>query len=129
MNGCEHLPEYKRLTVLMDGVSSRQNTKSGPTGDHWQIADHPVTMAIDRIDRHEDGKQWRVWDYKTSGKAKQPDKAHFRTWCEAENRPQLGDLAGTARTQLGWAEVQLPMYAAFTQQRFDTGELATSRLY
>jgi ATP-dependent helicase/nuclease subunit B len=97
--------------------------KVGPNGDHWQIADHPVTMAIDRIDRHEDGKQWRVWDYKTSGKAKQPDKAHFRTWCEAENRPQLGDLAGTAKTQLGWAEVQLPMYAAFAQQRFDTGEL------
>ena len=97
--------------------------KVGPNGDHWQIADHPVTMAIDRIDRHEDGKQWRVWDYKTSGKAKQPGKAHFRTWCEAENRPQLGDLAGTAKTQLGWAEVQLPMYAAFAQQRFDTGEL------
>lgn len=95
----------------------------GQHGDDWQIANHPVTMAIDRIDRHEDGNQWRVWDYKTSGKAKHPKKAHLRPWREEQNRPQLGDLGDPSGKPYGWAEVQLPMYAAFTQQRFGTGEL------
>ncbi|MGB2402354.1 MAG: PD-(D/E)XK nuclease family protein [Akkermansiaceae bacterium] len=95
----------------------------GKYGDNWQIANHPVTMAIDRIDRHEDGNQWRVWDYKTSGKAKHPKEAHLRRWREQENRPQLGDLWDPSGKPFGWADVQLPMYAAFTQQRFETGEL------
>ena len=95
----------------------------GKHGDDWQIANHPVTMAIDRIDRHEDGNQWRVWDYKTSGKAKHPKEAHLRRWHEQENRPQLGDLGDLSGKPFGWAEVQLPMYAAFTHQRFNTGEL------
>jgi len=95
----------------------------GKQGDDWHIANHPVTMAIDRIDRHEDGNQWRVWDYKTSGKAKHPKKVHLRSWREDQNRPQLGELGDPSGKPYGWAEVQLPMYAAFTQQRFNTGEL------
>ncbi len=95
----------------------------GRHGDDWQIANHPVTMAIDRIDRHEDGNQWRVWDYKTSGKAKHPKEGHLRRWREEQNRPQLGELCDLSGKLYGWAEVQLPMYAAFTQQRFNTGEL------
>lgn len=95
----------------------------GDKGGSWQLAGHPVKMAIDRIDRHEDGKQWRVWDYKTSGKAKNPTTAHLRSWKDEENRPQLGDFWMVSGKPYGWAEVQLPMYAAFTQQHFDTGEL------
>jgi len=95
----------------------------GDKGESWQLDGHPVKMAIDRIDRHEDGKQWRVWDYKTSGKAKNPEKAHLRIWKDDENRPQLGDFWVASGKEHGWAEVQLPMYAAFAQQHFNTGEL------
>lgn len=95
----------------------------GDTGVEWQIAGHPVRMAIDRIDRHEDGKRWRVWDYKTSGKAKNPEQAHLSLWKEVENRPLLGELWTGAGKQQRWSEVQLPMYAAFTQEHFNTGEL------
>lgn len=94
----------------------------GDTGVEWQIAGHPVKMAIDRIDRHEDGKRWRVWDYKTSGKAKNPEQAHLSLWKEVENRPLLGELWTGAGKQQRWSEVQLPMYAAFTQEYFNTGE-------
>lgn len=94
----------------------------GKGGVEWQLAGHPVRMAIDRIDRHEDGKRWRVWDYKTSGKAKNPEQAHLSLWKEVENRPLLGDLWTGSGKQLRWSEVQLPMYAAFSQEHFDTGE-------
>ncbi len=94
----------------------------GDKGVDWQIAGHPVRMAIDRIDRHENGRQWRVWDYKTSGKAKNPEQAHLSPWKEVENRPLLGELWRESGKQLRWSEVQLPMYAAFSQQHFNTGE-------
>jgi ATP-dependent helicase/nuclease subunit B len=92
---------------------------------HWQIAGHPLGMIIDRIDRHEDGKRWRVWDYKTSGKAKKPDEQHQITWRESENRPLLAELipAQGRKKERRWADVQLPLYAAFVQQHFKTGNL------
>ena len=91
----------------------------------WQIDGHPVKMMIDRIDRHEDGTRWRVWDYKTSGKAKAPEDQHLVTWREQENRPLLGELipAGGRKKERRWADVQLPLYAAFVQQHYNTGEL------
>lgn len=89
----------------------------------WRLAGHPVTMMIDRIDRHEDGVRWRVWDYKTSGKAKNPGEVHLEPWRDSENRPLLGELMQGGRTGRRWANVQLPMYAAFVRDHFKTGEL------
>lgn len=92
----------------------------------WKINDHPITMIVDRIDRHEDGKRWRVWDYKTSGKAKSPEGQHLAAWKEEENRPKLGDLVepqGKSKTQKRWADVQLPLYAAFVQEHFKTRDV------
>jgi len=92
----------------------------------WQIAGHPITMIADRIDRHEDGNSWRVWDYKTSGKAHRPEEQHLRSWDEKENRPLLGDLLPAKRKnarERRWANLQLPIYAAFVQDHFKTGDL------
>lgn len=92
----------------------------------WRLAGHPLTMVIDRIDRHEDGKRWRVWDYKTSGKAVNPENQHLKPWDENENRPQLGDLLPPKRKnarERRWAGLQLPIYAAFVQDHFKTGVL------
>ncbi|MCP5535366.1 MAG: PD-(D/E)XK nuclease family protein [Akkermansiaceae bacterium] len=92
----------------------------------WSIAGHPMRMTIDRIDRHEDGKRWRVWDYKTSGKAKNPEETHQVPWKESENRPMLGDLLPPKRkngSERRWADVQLPLYAAFVQQHYKTDDL------
>ena len=91
----------------------------------WQLAGHPLTMTVDRIDRHEDGKRWRVWDYKTSGKAAKPEEHHLKRWDENENRPLLGDLFTPLgkRVDYRWADLQLPIYAAFVQDHFKTDEL------
>jgi len=56
----------------------------------WELGGHPLTMIVDRIDRHEDGNRWSVWDYKTSGKASKPEDQHLKLWDERENRPLLG---------------------------------------
>ena len=97
----------------------------GPEDTEWQIAGHPIKMMIDRIDCHEGGSRWRVWDYKTSGKAKKPEDMHQQLWKELENRPLLGELipAQGNKKERRWADVQLPIYAAFVQQHFNTGEL------
>lgn len=92
----------------------------------WEVADHPIRMIIDRIDCNEDKSCWRVWDYKTSGKARKPEDQHMKLWKEEEGRPQLGELiqpSGRSKTERRWADVQLPLYAAFVQQHFNTPEL------
>ena len=91
----------------------------------WILGGHPLMMTVDRVDRNEDGNGWRVWDYKTSGKAKLPMDQHLRSWNEKENRPLLGDLIipPKKRSEHRWAELQLPIYAAFIQEHFKTDEL------
>lgn len=91
----------------------------------WQLSGHPLTMIVDRIDRHEDGIRWRIWDYKTSGKAIKPEAKHLKSWDEKENRPLLGELITPPRKRVEhrWAGLQLPIYAAFVQDHFKTDEL------
>ena len=91
----------------------------------WMLDGHPLTMIVDRIDRHEDGQRWRVWDYKTSGKAAKPEDQHLKRWDEKENRPQLGELMIPPRKKIEhrWSGLQLPIYAAFVQDHFKTGEI------
>lgn len=82
------------------------------------------SMKADRIDRHESGK-WRIIDYKTSNKAKEPTTEHwekvdaedckFSTYMNAgklrfpllEFEKETGELTCIAR----WKNVQLPLYA------------------
>jgi hypothetical protein len=54
-------------------------------------ADVQLKGKIDRIDWHPDGL-WRVMDYKTSAKAKTPQKAHYPS------------------EKSGWKDLQLPLY-------------------
>lgn len=97
----------------------------GRNGIPWEFHGHPINMFIDRIDRFEDGQQWRVWDYKTYGKAKHPVEQHQATWNAEENRPLLGELipASGRKKERRWADVQLPLYAAFVQQHYHTDHL------
>lgn len=92
----------------------------------WEVGDHPIRMIIDRIDYHEEDGLWRIWDYKTSGKAKDPDGEHVKVWSEDENRPLMGELiepSGKQKVPRRWSNVQLPLYAAFVQQHYHTAQL------
>ena len=98
----------------------------GENGVPWTFAGHPISMIVDRIDFHEGSKRWRVWDYKTTGKAKSAEEQHLKIWKAEENRPLLGELfqpAARSRSERRWAEVQLPLYAAFVQEHFQTEAL------
>ena len=98
----------------------------GENGVPWEFGGHPIRMIVDRIDYNEESQQWSVWDYKTTGKAKTAEQQHLRTWKEIENRPLLGELyppAPRGRASRRWADVQLPFYAAFVRDHFQTGEL------
>ncbi len=83
------------------------------------LADLPVEMRVDRIDRHDDGR-WRVVDYKTGKTAENPRKAHLRTWAEGRCPAALGPLCvvkGKGKDKFyGWADLQLPLYAAAVQE-------------
>ncbi|MGJ8676279.1 MAG: PD-(D/E)XK nuclease family protein [Akkermansiaceae bacterium] len=87
----------------------------------WSLSGQPMQMTVDRIDRHEDGVRWRVWDYKTSATAKEPKSQHIKQWKEEENRRQLAELLPPKDQR--WADVQLPLYAVFVQEYFNTKEL------
>ncbi|MGB1259871.1 MAG: PD-(D/E)XK nuclease family protein [Akkermansiaceae bacterium] len=89
----------------------------------WAVLGHDITMTPDRIDRHEDGKQWRVWDYKTFGKKHEPNRKHLSTIHRNEERQLCGELFMERGKEYRWADVQLPLYASFVQEHFKTGEL------
>ncbi len=98
----------------------------GGDGVPWQFEKHPIRMIVDRIDFNEDSKKWRVWDYKTTGKAKTAEEQHLKPWRETENRPRLGEFYPPSRkggSERRWADVQLPFYAAFVREHFNTGDL------
>ena len=59
-----------------------------------------VKGKIDRIDQHVDG-HWRVLDYKTSHKSRDPEKVHRK----------VNKKEGTTE----WLDLQLPLYAHMTQ--------------
>ena len=99
--------QHRALQARLGIFAERQ---AAQFADGWQIAfvesrsalevDFPVAGApsgvklrgkIDRIDRHRDGA-WRVMDYKSSARAKQPDEAHF------------------AKRSGEWRDLQLPLY-------------------
>ena len=93
----------------------------------WYFAGHPIRMTVDRIDYNEVDKRWRVWDYKTTGKAKSPEEQHLKSWREEENRLLLGELYPKKGRQSKygrrWADVQLPLYAAFVRDHFQADDL------
>ena len=83
----------------------------------WQVGGLPVSMKIDRIDRHESDGRWRVLDYKTSGKAKGPEEQHLEKL--VEGAVVCGPLEPPKKengTPFRWTNVQLPLYAAFWRQ-------------
>ena len=72
-----------------------------------------ITGRFDRIDCHTDGKQWRVYDYKTFSNAKKPEQTHLR-------EPKSDDVEfvfeSPKKTKNGnikfkrWIDLQLPVY-------------------
>jgi len=59
-----------------------------------------ITGRIDRIDQHEQTRQWRVIDYKTSSTANPPEKVH-RTGSKNDRR---------------WVDLQLPLYRRLVRE-------------
>ena len=52
-----------------------------------------------------------------------PQDQHLKRWNESENRPLLGELIIARKKEYRWAGLQLPIYAAFVMDHFQTGEL------
>lgn len=69
-----------------------------------------VTLAgkLDRVDRHDDGGQWRVMDYKTGDSGADP-----------------GDHTQGKKTEPTWVNFQLPVYRAMLQHMGHQGEITT----
>jgi RecB family exonuclease len=61
-----------------------------------------IRGRVDRIDRHTDGRRWRILDYKTGDDGTKPRAAHL--------------------TKNGWLDLQLPLYRHFLRERLP-GEL------
>ena len=89
----------------------------------WSINGHPMTMMLDRVEKHEQTGEIRVMDYKTSSKAKSPQDAHLEKYKEEENKPILGELVAMGRRELRWSNLQLPIYAWFAQQHYKCEEI------
>lgn len=64
--------------------------------------DFRIHGRVDRIDRHADGRRWRILDYKTGDSSQDPLKAHL----SAER----------------WVDLQLPLYRHFLRARL-AGEI------
>jgi len=85
-----------------------------------KLAGLPVNMKVDRIDQHDDGRV-RVVDYKTGKTSEDPRKAHLRVWSEESCPASLGPLCVVRSVRggeksYGWADLQLPLYAAAVQR-------------
>ena len=93
----------------------------------WDFAGVPVRMRIDRIDIHETTGALRVIDYKTSKKAKQPNDEHLENIRASDLDSHLHgepiEPSGRARSQRRWKNLQLPLYAEFVRQHFQTEAL------
>jgi ATP-dependent helicase/nuclease subunit B len=76
-----------------------------------------IRGCIDRVEKNRDTGEVRVLDYKTSGTAKEPAKAHWGTYREkrdAESVPEYARLDIKVNNRGGrrrWADLQLPLYA------------------
>lgn len=91
---------------------------------------YEVRGKIDRIDRHADGR-WRVLDYKTSDRStRTPAAAHLVAPREQDARPYVGVSVVTGRskepTLRHWADLQLPLYIAFTREAFPEAEFLSA---
>lgn len=92
-------------------------TKDDPTP--FLIAEARLSGRIDRVERHADGSL-RIVDFKTSDKANEPHKTHFkaitsRTKLTAADEWKCFDLPEGKRGM--WLDLQLPLYAAAMRQR------------
>ena len=80
---------------------------------------------IDRIDRRITGKgvEWRVIDYKSSDKAKHPDKEHFRVIGKRDDITHLGNYEHflIEGKQHRWIDLQLPIYRMAMLSAMESG--------
>lgn len=87
--------------------------------DTLLLAGLPVEMRIDRIDQHDDGKRFRVIDYKTGREGLKPRKTHLRTWPQESRPAPLGELLEIRGRSYGWSDLQLPIYACTVRKELN----------
>lgn len=91
----------------------------GKGDEQWLLAGMPVTGTIDRIEKNAEG-QYRLIDYKTSGKASSAFEAHLKPLGRgetAEDYPDwmLYELPEDGKTYR-WVNLQLPVYCLWAQR-------------
>ncbi|HRP62406.1 MAG TPA: PD-(D/E)XK nuclease family protein [Phycisphaerales bacterium] len=118
--------QLERLKARLDGFAIKQ---AQLIAEGWRIhhceyvlperasllfpneeADQPpmrITGCIDRIDRHETSKTWRIIDYKTGDSPSTPFKAHH----------------GSTKPKDEWIDLQLPLYRYLAAQTQLEGEI------
>jgi len=115
--------EDRRKGWRIEHVEFKIGRSAGDDEVLWDVAGHPITMMLDRVDRLEGTERLRVLDYKTSAKGKKPLHAHLQAWKEEENRPQLGELVQAVMgaykpVACRWQNLQVPLYTWFAQDYF-----------
>ena len=112
------LPPAVRIQVeqLRRRLSAFADWQAAWTAEGWRMAGvevrpsdpgHPfpvddqafyLTGRIDRVDHHPDTGRWALLDYKTSRKARTPEKTHRKRSGRAKDAP------------MEWVDLQLPLY-------------------
>ena len=74
-----------------------------------------IKGRFDRLDRHSDGRRWRVYDYKTFAKAESPLSRHVRPAKTSEEFTAIVHKRGRKQEINGeklirWTDLQLPVY-------------------
>lgn len=108
-----------QLDEARDRLSTAARAQARCVAEGWRILTHEqpfegmvgglqVRGRIDRIDRHEQTGAVRVLDYKSSDRARTPEKAHLESWRDNARSYTRFTSQGRAKR---WVDLQLPLYA------------------
>jgi hypothetical protein len=100
----------KQLELFKEGWLIHSVETALPKLDKKDFYGVEITGTYDRLDIHSDGIRYRVYDYKTFGKAKNADVNHLAT--ANENvlfTSEITNKDGKIQTKR-WIDLQLPVY-------------------
>ena len=91
----------------------------------FPVAEMKLRGQIDRIDRRatQAGSEWRIIDYKSSDKEKDPLKEHYRSLGKQDDREHLGAYECFEKNgkTFRWIDLQLPIYQMVLLAEIEAG--------
>jgi ATP-dependent helicase/nuclease subunit B len=92
-------------------VESVEESIEAILGQEWMLQGVKIRGRVDLIEVNHLKKMWRILDYKTSSKAKEPREAHIAKSNDETPAWQLASNDG----KTAWQDLQLPLYVAALQ--------------